>query len=253
MTSRLGRERQFHNQAYQEQSRAGLGKYYAIAGSSNQFYRQQLMPHARGQRVLEYGCGVGSLACELARLGAQVTGIDVSDVAIDLARRGAAQESLDIDFLVMNAEDLPFVDNAFDVVCGTGILHHLQLDRAFAELTRILKPEGRAIFLEPLGHNALINLYRRLTPEMRTPDEHPLRRADLELAQRCFQGVEPEYYHLTTLATVPFRGLAAFPALLTVLEATDRWLFRHLPVTRTYAWIVVLVMSAPIKDHAKPP
>jgi hypothetical protein len=48
-------------------------------------------------------------------------------------------------------------------------------------MTKILQPKGKAIFIEPLGHNFLINLYRRLTPNIRSADEHPLLAKDLKI------------------------------------------------------------------------
>jgi ubiquinone/menaquinone biosynthesis C-methylase UbiE len=64
----------------------------------------------------------------------------------------------------MNAEATTFPDNSFDLICGSSILHHLNLDKACAEIRRILRPDGGAVFIEPLGHNPLINMFRKLTP-----------------------------------------------------------------------------------------
>jgi ubiquinone/menaquinone biosynthesis C-methylase UbiE len=250
MSSRLGREREFHDRLYQGHSRDGLAKYYAVARASHSFYHERIVSQAHGKQILEYGCGLGSLAYDLANHGASVTGIDLSAVAIAMATQAAEQAQLNIDFCVMNAEDLQFSDNSFDIICGTSILHHLQLEQALAELARTLKPQGQAIFLEPLGHNFLINLYRRLTPQLRTPDEHPLRTADLQLLRHFFQNVEMQFFHLTTLMAVPFGRFGFYPALLGALEKADSWLFRRLPFTRSSAWIVVLVMSHPLKHAA---
>src|SRR3546814_1101008 len=78
----------------------------------------------------------------------------------------------------MNAEAMTFPDDSFDLVFGSGIIHHLDIDRAFGEIARVLRPGGRAVFIEPLGLNPAIELYRRFTPSARTPDEHPLLRRD---------------------------------------------------------------------------
>jgi ubiquinone/menaquinone biosynthesis C-methylase UbiE len=75
-------------------------------------------------------------------------------------------------FDVMNAEELEFEDAAFDVIFGSGIIHHLDVPRAYSELARVLAPGGSAVFVEPLGHNPLIRVFRNRTPELRTPDEH---------------------------------------------------------------------------------
>ena len=120
-----------------------------------------------------------------AAAGAHATGIDISPVAIEMGVREAASRGLRdrTHFAVMNAEALDFPDASFDRVCGSGILHHLDLKKAYGEIARVLRPNGYGIFLEPLGHNPLINWYRRRTPQMRTEDEHPLLKSDLALAR----------------------------------------------------------------------
>ena len=81
-----------------------------------------------------------------------------------------------IQFDVLNAEEPSFEDDS----CGT------------------LKRGGEGFFLESLGHNRLINLYRRSAPRFRTPDEHPLVISDFEPATRYFGSVDAEFFHLTS-------------------------------------------------------
>src|SRR4029077_19868431 len=103
--------------------------FYVLATAWDNRYHSLLSTVRPGDRVLEYGCGTGSAAFELAERGAHVVGIDISPVAVDEARRVAAErQSGDAEFRVMNAEALEFPDGAFDLVCGSGILHHLDLD-----------------------------------------------------------------------------------------------------------------------------
>lgn len=149
----------------------------------------------------------------------------------------------------MNAEQLEFPDNHFDIVCGNSILHHLNLENTCHELIRVLKPEGRAVFREPLGHNWLINLYRKLTPEMRTEDEHPLLASDLETVAGYFHEARIHYYAFCTLMAVPFRALLGFKGLLTVLEFFDRILLR-LPFIKRQAWMVVIQLDRPVSGIA---
>lgn len=247
MEARLDREREFHDHAFGERTRASVGRFYSVTGSLESWYEEMLGAHARDARVLEYGCGPGSHAFHLARHGATVTGIDISPVAIDLARDRARAEGLEdrLDFRVMDAEHLEFDDASFDMVCGSGILHHLDLDRAYAEVGRMLRDGGLGVFTEPLGHNPLINLYRSRTPELRTVDEHPLRVDDLELAERHFGEVETRHFALTSLAAFPLRGRARFDAIVTALDRLDAALFRTLPALRRQAWMVGLVLRRP--------
>jgi SAM-dependent methyltransferase len=74
---------------------------------------------------------------------------------------------------------LPFPDRTFDAVLGKQILHHLDLRVAVPEIARVLRPGGRAVFLEPLIHNPLLEGYRRLTPHLRSPTERALSMDDI--------------------------------------------------------------------------
>src|SRR3546814_18316951 len=76
----------------------------------------------------------------------------------------------------MNAEAMTFPDDSFDLVFGSGIIHHLDIDRASGEIARVLRPGGRAVFIEPLGLNPAIALYRRFPPRALTPHDPPLLR-----------------------------------------------------------------------------
>jgi SAM-dependent methyltransferase len=136
----------------------------------------------------------------------------------------------------MNAEALSFASNTFDRVCGTAILHHLDLERALAELRRVLRPGGRAIFLEALGGNPLINWYRRRTPQMRTADEHPLIERELELMALHFDTVRIDRFGFATLAAVGFRRTPIFRPALAVLEAMDRAILSNHKL-RHLAWM----------------
>ncbi len=148
-------------------------------------------------------------------------------------------------FEVMNAEELSFDDESFDAVIGSGIVHHLDMATSMAEFARVLRPGGRALFLEPLGYNPAIELYRRVTPSQRTDDEHPLRRVDVDLMKERFGHVEISYFHLTSLAALAFRSRPSFEAVLGRLEATDRWLFSRVPALGLLAWFCLVELEHP--------
>ncbi|MBX5441187.1 MAG: class I SAM-dependent methyltransferase [Solirubrobacteraceae bacterium] len=249
---RLDREREFHDRAFSEQTRAEVGRFYSVTGALRAWYENALVERAPGAQALEYGCGPGSAAYLLAEHGAVVTGIDLSPVAIDLARREGERRWLEtrLDFRVMDAERLELDDDAFDLVCGSGILHHLDLEKAYGEIARVLHPRGAAVFIEPMGHNPLINAYRRRTPHLRTVDEHPLLMSDLRMARRWFGGVETRFFTLTSLAAVPLRDRPAFPAVVRALDRVDAGLFRLLPPTRRHAWMVGMVLTDPRPGEA---
>lgn len=244
---KIEREKAFHNSAFQSSVRHREAAFYSVWGDSLALYERLLNEHGgSGTSVLEYGCGQGSHAFFLAERGAHVLGIDISDVAIQQAQAEAATRRLmTAEFRVMNAETLDLPPGTFDLICGSGILHHLDLERAYPAIARVLRPSGVAVFLEPLGHNPLINLYRRLTPDQRTSDEHPLLRRDFDLARRYFGQVETAHFHLSVLAAVPLRRTIAFGPVRRALGALDGALFSALPLLRHWAWIVVTVLKSP--------
>ena len=245
---RLERERRFHNERFAaETGERRSSRFYSVADDARDHYSSSVLSAKSGDRVLEYGCGSGSMAFDLAAAGAEVVGIDISEVAVATARDRAAEEGLSsASFEVMNAEALDLPDSSFDLVCGSGILHHLDLDRSMAELARVMAPDGRAVFFEPLGHNPLINLYRRLTPGERTVDEHPLLESDILSMGRHFSGVGVRGYDLVALAALPLRGNTG---LVKRLQGVDRKVFARWPRAQKMAWTVLVELSGP---HAAP-
>lgn len=251
INERVEREKQFHDVRYSDESirRQKVSKFYSITDSITKAYQQKLLDSSKNSKVIEYGCGKGSCAFKLAKNQAKlVTGIDISPVAIEAAKQQAVAENIDgnIEFKLMNAEHLEFGEGSYDLICGSGILHHLDLDLATNSIVKTLKPNGKAVFLEPLGHNFLINLYRRLTPTIRTEDEHPLLEKDLQTISRSFKQAQIRYFYLTSLAACFVAGKPGFKTLLRCCELIDSIVLK-VPGIRQQAWLVVIELSQPIK------
>ncbi len=102
----------------------------------------------RGKTMLEVGCGAGIDLVRFAKGGAIVTGVDLSQTAIDLAKQNFAQRNLAGELRVMDGEKLEYPDDHFDVVYGHGVLQYAaDPEQMLAELKRVLKPGGEAIFM----------------------------------------------------------------------------------------------------------
>lgn len=237
---RLTLERDFHNERFAQEVRQPTHGFYRAVHAAFECYEQRLQQLIPGKAVLEYGCGTGSNAMRLAQSAAHITGIDLSDVAIAQARQVAERyHKTNMTFETMNAEKMTFPDQSFDVVFGSSILHHLELHSAYASISRVLRPGGSALFLEPLGHNPLINAYRRRTPAFRTPDEHPLLKSDIQLSRNYFANSEVELFGLSTLMVIPFLTFPWATTGLAVGQSLDRLLLR-IPGLRWGAWFSVL-------------
>jgi len=97
-----------------------------------------------GSTVLDVACGTGAVALRAARLGADVTGIDISPDQLAKARHAAATEGLTIRFEEGDCQELPYADAAFAIVASAfGAIFAADHERTAAELARVCRPGGR--------------------------------------------------------------------------------------------------------------
>ena len=123
-------------------------KFYSIARSSVAYVDDWLRRHVPGKVSFDYACGDGKYAILAANYGAALSiGLDISDVSIRNARRVAAQNGLDraCSFIQGDCEATELPDASVDVILCSGMLHHLDLSKAFPELRRILTVCSRQV------------------------------------------------------------------------------------------------------------
>jgi len=198
-----------------------------------------------GKRVLFVGCGESSAAAvEMADRGATVWCVDISPASIGkIIRHAEAHRAHAVHAIVADAEHMPFKDGSFQIVVGKAVLHHLEVQRFMAELRRVCSPGGIFVFSEPLGTNPLINLFRRLTPTLRVPTEHPFTRDDIEGIRRHCASLRLKHSLFLALGSLPWflvglRPLGRF--FFRLLRWADQVLFAVCPPTRWLAWNVTL-------------
>ena len=100
-----------------------------------------------GQRVLDVACGTGVVAVTAARLGARVTGLDLTPELLERARENARIAGVDIEWHQGDVEQLPFADGTYDMVLSQfGHIFAPRPDVAIAEMLRVLRPGGTIAF-----------------------------------------------------------------------------------------------------------
>jgi 2-polyprenyl-3-methyl-5-hydroxy-6-metoxy-1,4-benzoquinol methylase len=103
-----------------------------------------------GKRVLDVGCGWGRYVLTMRNLGADCTGIDVSEAYLQLGKILAEREGVEhLSTVRGSAERLPFEDAAFDLVCCIRSFAYMNQPEALLEFARVLKPSGRLIIATP--------------------------------------------------------------------------------------------------------
>ncbi len=238
---RVHREAEYHDHRYAHDARAGSSKFYGLS-AGHAYFRERVRELAAGGVVLDCGCGTGGTAVTIAPLATSVTGVDISPVAIEKATKRARRAGAhNATFSVERVEALPFPDASFDLVVGSGVLHHVALPDACASIARVLRPGGRALFLEPLAYNPVVRVYRRLTPAQRSVDEHPLRIQDLRVLRGAFARSDERYFDLLSMVPAVFGPARRFTPRL---ERADAWMFRHVAALRPIAWMVVVEATA---------
>ena len=177
----------------------------------------------RGGTLLDVGCGCGRNAEMFRRLGMDVTGIDLDDASLALAR----QNYPEVDFQTGDIENLSFASESFDAVFSFSVLQYVDWPRAIRQCHRVLKPGGKAVFVENLRGNP-IAIGFRLTHRL------------LGCQYGKFQ---------TPRAYIAWKELAEFRDVFSAVEAHPM----HFATPLVYAWPVLgtKLLHKPIEVRTK--
>ena len=231
----------------------------------NKFILAKIGP-LKGKRLLDIGAGLGESSVYFALQGAEVTVVDISPQMVASAVGLGQKFGVQLEGIVSSAENFNLPPETYDIIYTANTIHHVQ-DRAsfFGQMKTALKPGGMFFSYDPLAYNPVINVYRRMATEVRTPDEAPLTTADVQLARRFFDGVGHREFWISTLAI--FLKYYLVDRInpnqdrywKRILKESDRqlgwWkplrsldgLLTRLPLVRWLAWNVVMWGQKPLR------
>ncbi len=110
-------------------------------------------------KVLEIGCGTGLFTEKVSKCGAQIIATDLSEDLLLVARKKNIPNCI---FEEADAHQLKYADAAFDIVFGSSILHHLDMEVSLKEVYRVLKAGGSMVFAEPNMLNPQILIQKNI-------------------------------------------------------------------------------------------
>jgi len=172
MDEELTKQQEFYDRGWGSELEAGKEQRGNLRTNLDFLSQTNLLKP--NDRILEIGCGIGSIVSELNRQGYDITGTDISGKAIDYGLKKYG----DIKLQVQPAEELQFEDQTFDVVLSFDLFEHIaELDRHISEVYRVLKEDGfyllqtpnkySNVIFETLYHKSL--KWRRAHPSLHTP------------------------------------------------------------------------------------
>jgi ubiquinone/menaquinone biosynthesis C-methylase UbiE len=252
------REREFHDALASRLDVDALERQRAPDGLDRALLK--LAGDVRGRTILDAGCGQGDLTLHLLGQDASVTALDISSGMIDVVRRRAQRlpdHAGTLTAVAVPLEESALPNGAFDLVLGKFILHHIDIGSGAHELQRVLRPGGRAIFIENAGDNPLLRFARdRLAgrwgiPRLGTEDEHPLTKTDLDDLRGVFDRVTAHYPVFEFLVLFDRQVLRfKFPWASRLIRRCDNTVHRLAPRLRRFSYRVIVELEvAPVRAH----
>ncbi len=199
-----------------------------------------------GKKVLELGTGTGGTATMLAKQGASVVGIDLLPFRLDEAKERVNQHKVAnaVDFSLMDATQLAFPDNTFDFIISKSVLVFTEHKQTAKECYRVLKPGGKAIFMENMQNHPMVWLYRKLFLKY-SRELHYFSLSDIEAIGKEFEEMEHREFHLLSLGALFWQKVIPIPLFyrgtLHLLKLIDRILLRMLPILKRFCWITAMI------------
>lgn len=204
-----------------------------------------------GKKILDLGAGTGILSIIMAKNGADVTAVDVSDKACSIMERLSRRYGVTDNMRVVNGtlDDIRGIEKQDHVICLNS-LHHMLLSESIDSIRGILKDGGKVIMIEPIAYNPLAWGFRKLCrSEGRTEYEAPFRKRDICNIAGKFKDVSVKGVYLLSTILLLFERLfktgekSRFArSIFNVVNKVDDVVLK-VPGMKYLAWKVMIVGS----------
>lgn len=200
-------------------------------------------------RILDVGCGTGIHSVELAKLGHQVRGVDLSEKSLAAARKLAEANGVSekTTFDRLSIQQLFEESTTYDGIFAAGVLYYLKFEDVQKLIATQLKAGGLFAAVEPIGDNPLLNGYRHFRNWLKPyRDEASLsalwgNQEFEDLAKSQFSEYKIRSYGFFVLLTAPFRKTFLYPKLVLWAEKVDNLLLNTMGFK---TWGFKLILTA---------
>ena len=174
MDEDIKKQQDYYNKGWHNELRAGKEQRGNL--KTNLEFLDKIKLIKKDDKILEIGCGIGSVVFELSQAGYDIIGTDISSEAIEYGQKKYGDIHLD----VQPAEALPYKDESFDIVLSFDLFEHIaKIDKHVSEVNRVLCTSGYYLFQTPnkfsntifetIYHKSL--KWRRAHPSLHTPGQ----------------------------------------------------------------------------------
>ena len=168
--------------------------------SDRKEYTYRLIHELKPASILDFGCGDGEVCVQLARLGYNTTGFDVSPEYIELAKERARIDGVEdkVKFFVADGSNLTLAEQTFDLVLVQLVLHHVDLRPCLENIRKHVKPGGHVVIVEPVAYSSTLRWLRDRTPVEKdiSPNERQLTQEDIRIINEYFTVSSAKHFRL---------------------------------------------------------